>query len=113
MADDLGLLVDFLRHEVAVVALVDEQRARDRLDERAIDAGARAVEDLNAGAAQHRPVAFLEVGDGIGEGCERDGVGAQIHGAGAVTDGERTALARGDHQVVVAGEDDGEGEGAL
>ena len=33
--------------------------------------------------------------------------------AGAVTDGERAALARGDHQVVVAGEDDGEGEGPL
>ena len=72
-----------------------------------------AVEDLDAGAAQHRPVALLEVGDGVGEGRERDGVGAEVHLARAVADGERAALARGDHQVVVAGEDDGEREGAL
>src|SRR5262249_23044541 len=31
VADDLGLLVDFLRHEVAMVALVDEERGSGRL----------------------------------------------------------------------------------
>ena len=85
----------------------------DRLDLRALDALAAAIEDLDARAAQHGPVALLEVGDGVGERGERDGVGAEIHLARAVTDGERAALARGDHQVVVAGENDGEREGAL
>ncbi len=113
MADDFRLLVDFLRHEVAMVALVDEQRRGDRLDERALDALAAAVEDLNARAAQHRPVAFVEIGDGVGERRQRDGIRAEVHLARAVTDGERAALARGDHQIVVPGKDDGESEGAL
>ncbi len=82
-------------------------------DLRALDALAAAVEDLDARVAQHRPVALVEVGDGVGERGERDGVGPEIHFAGAVSDGERAALARGDHQVVVAGEDDGEREGTL
>ena len=83
------------------------------LSQRAIDALAAAVEDLDAVAVQDRPVALVEIGDGVGEGRERDGVRAEVHLARAVTDGERAALARGDHQIVVAGEDDGEREGAL
>ncbi len=96
-----------------MVALVDEQRGGDRLDERALDALAAAVEDLDAGAAQHRPVAFVEIGDGVGERRQRDGIRAKVHLARAVTDGERAALACGDHQIVVPGKDDGESESAL
>ncbi len=113
MADDLGLLMDLLGHEVAVVALVDQQRARNRLDLRALDGLAGAVVDLDARPVQHRPVAFLQIGDRIGEGRERDRVRAEVHGARAVADRQRAALAGGDHQIVVAGEDDGEREGAL
>ena len=72
-----------------------------------------AVVDGGALAREHRPVALFEIGDFDREGRERDGVGAQVHLAVAVADGERAALPRGDHQVVVAGEDDGEREGAL
>ncbi len=113
VADDLGLLVDLLGHEVAVVALVDEQRTRHRLDERPLRALAVAVEDLNARLAQHGPVALIQIGDGVGERRQRDGIRAQIHCARAVTDGERAALAGGDHQIVVPGKDDGERKGAL
>ena len=64
-------------------------------------------------AAQDGPVAFVEIGDGVGERRQRDGIRAKVHLARAVTDGERAALPRGDHQIVVPGKDDGEGEGAL
>ena len=58
-------------------------------------------EDLGLLAAQHRAVAILQVGDGVGEGRQRDGIGAQIHLALAVTDRQRRPLPRTDHQVVV------------
>ena len=64
-------------------------------------------------AGQHRAVAVLQIGDRVGEGRQRDGVGAEIHLALAVADGERRSLPRADHQVVLAGEDDGERERAL
>ena len=98
VADHLGLLVDLLRHEVAVVALVDEERGGERARDRPLDRLAAAVADGDAAARQHRPVAVLEIGDGVGEGRERDGVGADEHLAVAEADGERAALARHDHQ---------------
>ena len=47
------------------------------------------VEDVGRLARQHRPVAVLQIGDGVGEGRQRDGVGAEVHLALAVADGER------------------------
>ena len=70
-------------------------------------------EDLRRLAGQHRAVAVLQIGDRVGEGGQRDRVGAEIHLALAVPDGERRSLPRPDHQVVLAGEDDGERERAL
>ncbi len=74
--------------------------------------GSGAVEDLDARAVHDGPVAFIEIGDGVGEGGERDGIAAEVHFAAAVADGERAALPRGDHQIVLAGEDDAERKGA-
>ena len=54
---------------------------------------------------QHRPVAVLEIGDGVGERRQRDRVGAHEHLTLAEADGERAALSRHDHEIVVAGED--------
>ena len=52
------------------------------------------VEDRDAPSGQHDdPVAVLEIGDAVGEGRERDGVGAQIHLALAIADGQRRAAA--------------------
>ena len=70
------------------------------------------VVDLRALARQHDPVALLEIADRVGERRERDGVGAEIHLAVAVADRERRAPAGADHQVVLAGEQEGEREGA-
>ena len=113
VADHFRLLVDLLRHEMAVVALVDEERGGERAGHRPLDRVAAAVADGDGLARQHRPVAVLEIGDRVGEGRERDGIGADEHLAVAEADGERAALAGHDHQIVVAGEDHGEREGAL
>ena len=60
-----------------------------------------------------RPVAVLEIGDRVGEGRQRDGVGAEEHLALAMADGERRAVAGADDQVLVAGEHDGQRKGAF
>jgi len=44
--------------------------------------------------------------------AERDGIGTQIHLALAVADGERRPVARADHQIVVARENEPERERA-
>ena len=87
-------------------------RRGGRLDDRPLDRVALLVVDLDALARQHRPVAVFEIADGVGERRERDGVGAEIHLAVAVADRERRALARADQQVVLAGEQEGQREGA-
>ena len=113
VADHFGLLVDFLGHEVLVVALVDQHAPRrvDLMTARSTALVLRVV-DLDALARHHRPVAVLEIADRVGERRERDGVGAEIHLAVAVADRERRTLARADHQVVLAGEQEGQRESA-
>ena len=64
------------------------------------------------GAGGDDPVALLEIGDAVGEGGERQRVGAEKHRAVAVADRERRALARADQQVVLAVEQIDEREGA-
>ena len=113
MADHFGLLVDLLHHEMAVVALVDEERGGERPGHRPLDRVAVAVADGNGLARHHRPVAVLEIGDRVGKGRQSDGIGADEHLAVAEADGERAALAGDDHQIVVAGEDHGERKRAL
>ena len=68
--------------------------------------------DFGAFAGKHRPVAILQIADRLGEGRERDGIGAEIHFALAVADGERRAFARADHQIVLADKQEGERESA-
>ncbi len=79
MAHDLGLLVDFLRHEVAVVALVHQEGRGVRFKHGAFDHLAVGVVHLDTLARHHSPVPILEVADGVGEGRERDCIGAEEH----------------------------------
>ncbi len=72
-----------------------------------------AIANGNAFAGEHGPIAVLEIDDLVGEGRQRDGVGAHEHLALADADGERAALARHDHQIIIAAEDHGDGKGAL
>ena len=113
VADHLRLLMDLLLHEMPVVALVDHEGGAERLLALALDLVALHVEDGDLVAAHHRPVAVLEIGDRIGEGRQRNGVGAQKHLALAMADGERRTVAGADDQILVAGEHDGERERAL
>ena len=105
--------MDLLGHEMAVVALIDEERRRQRPGDRPLHGVAVAVADGDAFAGQHRPVAILQIGDLVGEGRERQRVRAHEHLAIAIADGERAALARHDHEIVIAAEDHGDGEGAF
>ena len=116
MADDFGLLVDLLGHEVAVIALFGEQSARRAPDHAPLDRLARHVPELRALARHRDPVALLEIGDAVGERGERQRVGAQIHLplrlALAIADRERRALSRADQQVLLAVEQIDQREGA-
>ncbi len=112
VADHFRLLMDFLGHEVLVVALVDQLRGGRGLDDGAFDDAVLFVANDDALARQHRPVALFQIADGVGERRQRDRVGAEEHLALAVADGERRAFARADHEIVLAGEQEGERESA-
>ncbi|GJD49993.1 hypothetical protein OPKNFCMD_2729 [Methylobacterium crusticola] len=111
-ADHLGLLVDLLRHEVAVVALVDQEGLGGDFLAGPGDDGAGLVADLGAVPGQDGPVALLQIADLVREGGEREGVGAEIGLAVAEAQGQRGAVAGADQEVLLAGEQEGEREGA-
>ena len=112
MADDLGLLIDLLRHEMAVVALLDQEGAGGDALRAALHRQVGLVVEGRALAVEDDPVALLEIGDEIGEGRERERIRAEIHLAIADADRERRALAGADQQIVLALEQEGEREGA-
>jgi hypothetical protein len=113
VADDFGLLVNLFGHEMAVVALIDHERGRLRAASRPVHGVAVAVANGDAFAREHCPIAVLEIDDLVGEGCQRDGVGADEHLAFADADSERTALPRHDHQIIIAAKDHGDRKGAF
>ena len=112
MGDHLRLLMDLLFHEMAVVALVDQEGGAHRLLALALHLVAVDVEDGELVAAHHGPVAVLQIGDGVGERRQRDGVRAQEHLALAMADRQRRPVAGADDQVLVALEHDGQRKGA-
>ena len=112
VADHFRLLVDFLGHEVLVVALVHQLRGSRGLEHRPLDFAALLVMNLDALVRHHRPVAVFQIADGVGERRQRNRIRTEIHLAVAITDGERRAFARADHQVVLAGKQEGERESA-
>ena len=111
---DFRLFVDFLGHEMAVVALVDQKGRGLRLDLRANDKPIVLAAEHRRAAPQNHPVAVFEIGDGVGEGGERQRVGAEIHfPALAIADRQRRAAPRADQQIFLALEQEGEREGAF
>ena len=110
VADDLGLLVDLLGHEVAKISLVDEKGRSRRSEHGPLDLAAFAIADLDAGAREHHRVTILEIGNHVGKRREGDRVGTEVHFAVTVPDRERRALARADEEIVLAREQKGERE---
>ena len=113
MADDFGLLVNLLRHEVAEIALVHHEPASVGFHDGAVDDRPIATLNTHPLARDHGPIAVFQIGDIVGKGCECDRIGADEHLPLAVADGQGAALPRGDHQVVIALEDHREGERAF
>ena len=113
VADDGGVFVEFLFHEVAVVAFADGGAGEGGQFDVALDLGAGGVMEGGGVCGDDGPVAIAQVGDAAGQGGEGQGVGACEHFAVAEADGEGGAVAGGDHQFGVAGEDHGQGVGAF
>ena len=109
-ADDLRLLVDLLGHEVPVIALVDQQRARLAFLSGPADRLVGLVEKFGAAAVQDHPVAFLQIGDLVGERRQGQSVRAEEHLAFAEADRQRRAASRPDQQIVAPVEQEGERE---
>ena len=112
VADDLRLLVDLFRHEMAVIAFFGQQAARLAADRAATDDLAAHVPELRSLAGHDDPVAFFEIGDLVREGGKRERVGAKIHLAFAVSDCERRALPRSNQEVFLALKQEHERESA-
>src|SRR5690606_41009682 len=104
----LWLLKYLLLHEVPMVTLVDQIGRAKGLLAPALDLVAIHVENLEIVATQDRPIAVLEIGDGIGERREGYRVGAQEHLALAMADRQRRTVARADDQIFVVPEHDRE-----
>jgi hypothetical protein len=61
----------------------------------------------------HRPVAFVEIGDALGEAGERERIGAEISLALAIADRQRSAHPGSDQHSGMVAEQDGDGKGAV
>jgi hypothetical protein len=108
----LRLVVDLLLHEVAVVALLDQGGRCRHLADRPFDRLAGLVEDPRPVMVDDHVVAFLEIGDAVGERPDGQGVRADEHLAVAVTDDQRAAPAGAHQQRVLPLDQHGQGVGA-
>src|SRR5579883_3332096 len=98
---------------MAVIALADEGAGDGGLAHDALDLAVGGVIDRDARAVEDRPVALFEIGDAARQRRQGEGIGADEHLAIAIADGERAAAPGADEEVVVAGEEKGEAEGAF
>jgi hypothetical protein len=109
---DLRLLVDLLRHEVAVVALLGDEGAGDDFLARTLHRTTFGIADVRAVTGEDGPVAVLQVADLVRQRRERQRVGAEIHLALAEPDRQRGAVTGPDEKVLLSREQEGEREGA-
>src|SRR5262249_22388596 len=112
VAHHLRLLVNFLRHEVTVIAFVDEKRRGRGPEYGTLDLAALGVADFDSLAGKHHRIALLEVGNRVGKGSECDRIGAEIHFTVTVADGKRRTFAGAYDEIVFSREQKRECEGA-
>ena len=72
VTDHLGLFVNLLGHEVAIIGLVDQKRRRAGFQPVAIHHRALFVVNHADFPGQNHPVAVLQIADGVGEGRQRN-----------------------------------------
>ena len=96
VGDRARLLVDFLEHEVAVLALLGGVRGQLALAHRALDRVAVLVEDLDGRAADVGDVAFFEEHEAARHRQQRRDVGGDEVLVDAQADDHRAAFARQD-----------------
>src|SRR5262245_25473551 len=111
VAHHLRLLVNFLRHEVTVIAFVDEKRRGGGSEYGTFDLAALGVADFDTLAGKHHRIALLEVGNRVGKGCQCDCIRAEIHFTVAIADGKRRAFAGAYDENVLPREQNRESEG--
>ncbi len=104
LRNDDGLFVDFLRHEVRVIALVGDLVGRPRGDDRALDAIVAGIVDLDRLTRDRDPIAFLEIRDPLRQRGERQRVGADEILALAIADGQRRTEPGADQQIGMGAE---------
>ena len=104
--------MDLLFHEVPVVALLHQGGGRGDDADLARDRPARGVEDARRGPVDGHEVALVEIGDPAGHGADGQGVAAQVHLAVAIADHQGAAAPGAQDQLVLALDEDGQGEGA-
>src|SRR3984893_17508718 len=115
--DDLRLLVDFLGHEMAIIALVDQRGRGCQLDLSPLSQLAFGIVKPRGRMGQDDGVAILQIGDRASEGAQGKRIGAKKHFAGmfafAKSYRERRAAAGADQKILLAVEDQGERESTL
>ncbi len=109
----LGLLVDFLEHEVAVLALLRRLGAFVELHGVALHAAAFGIPDLHAVLADLGDVALLQIDEAVGDLAQGQRVGGQEVLAQAQTDHQRAAAARGEDAVRLRSADHRQAVGAV
>ena len=96
---DLGLLVNFLEHEVAVLALVGGFRAVLVLHGLALHRLAVDIPDVQAVATDLGDIAFFQVDEPVGDLAQGQRVGGQEVLAQTQADHQRAATARSEQAV--------------
>src|SRR5438067_1957324 len=90
----------------AIVGLVDQRGRGGVLDGVPMHNSVVLVVKSRAPSRQNNPVAVLEITDAVGKRAKRDRIRAEVHFTVAISNREWRPVARTDHQIVVAREDE-------
>ncbi len=112
MSHHFRLLVNFLGHEMIVTAFVHQRGGSGGDLDLTVSGPAFGIEDRHLRAADHSDIAVFQIGDAVGEGRQRESVGAEIGFRGGIAHRHRGTLARTDQKTLMVLENHGDGIGA-
>ena len=107
------MFVQFLFHEMAIIALAGGGARNSGELDLAHHFRTGGVMKPRAGAVQHRPIAFFEIGNAPCERSQRQRVRSHKHLPLTKADSERRALAGADQQIRMARENHRQRKGAM